>query len=349
MRNRAVRTIGGLLTTIFSVLSVVACSGGLSLRRATPTPAPVTLRLGTLPFLASSVFQVGVDQGYFAAQGIAVELVPFRASADMLAPLATGDIDAGIMTPLAGLFNAVASGSAARVVFAAGVHTAGHCCTGGFLVRKEDAESGKYSSPADWKGARLMVSSGALQGTGGYALAEALRPYGLSAADLVTEKADPPVQAEALRAGRADIVFAAEPWVTQLQADGDISLILTAESLIPGIPGTVVVAGERLLGNHEACARFALAYMQALRQFALGGTEANLAAAAKCTGLDTELLGKICWSWLPTNGRVDAEALARFQEWYKSTGLVDRVLSAEEYVDTSYVDEAVRILDGSSR
>jgi len=336
------------LTTIGLAVLLVSCSPAAALLgRVTPSPAPTTLRVGVMPYLSNSVIAIGIEEGYFAAQGLAIETVSVKGSADMLALLATGEIEAGTPAMNPGLINAVAAGSKMRLVLPLTVHVVQDCATAAFVARTADVVSGKFSDPADWKGARVMLSPAGLQGTGGYFLTKALEQGGLTMADVETLKSESAVYGEALRSDQVDIVFALEPWVTRLIADGDLSIVLPIEPLVDGLQSSAIAYSESLMANEDAAQRFAVAYMQAVRQYAQGATPRNVEIVAAFAQLDAELVKRVCWSYAPTDGTIDAQSLATYQEWLLAEGLVDRVLEPDEYIDTRFAEEAVRELDGS--
>src|SRR3989475_12649216 len=58
--------------------------------------APATaLRVGLVASVSDAGFFVPVERGYFTEQGLAIEFVPFRSAADMIAPLGVGQLDIG--------------------------------------------------------------------------------------------------------------------------------------------------------------------------------------------------------------------------------------------------------------
>src|SRR5438445_9917880 len=54
-----------------------------------------TLRVGLVASVSDAGFFVPMERGYFAEQGLAIEFVPFRSAADMIAPLGVGQLDGG--------------------------------------------------------------------------------------------------------------------------------------------------------------------------------------------------------------------------------------------------------------
>jgi NitT/TauT family transport system substrate-binding protein len=81
------------LVVIGAILAVAtggtACTG---LGGATTSPrATVTVATGGVS--SDAAFYIGVEKGYFAEQGIDVQLVPFKVPADVTAAVATGNVD----------------------------------------------------------------------------------------------------------------------------------------------------------------------------------------------------------------------------------------------------------------
>src|SRR2546425_6897885 len=71
---------------------------------------PSTLRVGVVASVSDAGFFVPVERGYFAEQGLAVEFVPFRSAADMIAPLGVGQLDIGGGAGRPGILNPMAEG-----------------------------------------------------------------------------------------------------------------------------------------------------------------------------------------------------------------------------------------------
>ncbi len=300
-----------------------------------------------MPYVSNSVVQIGIEEGYFAAQGLAIETVAVKGTSDMLALLATGEIDAGTPAMNPGLINAVAAGSKIRLALPLTVHVEQDCATAAFVARTDDVESGRYSDPADWKGARVMLSPAGLQGTGGYFLTQALALGGLTLDDVEVHKAEAAVFGEALRSGQVDIAVALEPWITRITSDGGVSQLMPIEPLVDGLQSSAIVFSESLMADTEAAQRFAVAYMLAVRQYAQGATPRNVGIVSAFTGLAPDLVQRLCWSYAPIDGSINTQSLNTYQEWLLGEGLIDRILKPEEYIDTRFVDEAVRRLDGS--
>src|SRR5262249_29840324 len=84
-----------------------------------PAPTPAALqkvRYGTRNIFGDVGFFLGMDEGYYAEQGIELDLTSFDSAANMVAPLATNQLEAGGGAPSAGLYNALRSGVNVRIV-----------------------------------------------------------------------------------------------------------------------------------------------------------------------------------------------------------------------------------------
>jgi ABC-type nitrate/sulfonate/bicarbonate transport system substrate-binding protein len=98
------------------LIATVACSGAASPNQApakpaaavvspAPAAAPIaqaeapramkTVRLGYIGGISDAAFYIAIDRGYFARQGIDLELTRFNSATDMVAPLSAGQLDVG--------------------------------------------------------------------------------------------------------------------------------------------------------------------------------------------------------------------------------------------------------------
>src|SRR5262245_54455141 len=83
--------------------------------RPEPSP-PVTLRVGGIGGLVDRAYFIGEEKGYFAEQGIQLDVTTFRAMTDLLPLLATDKLDVITGGSSSAIFNAHASGAGGLVV-----------------------------------------------------------------------------------------------------------------------------------------------------------------------------------------------------------------------------------------
>ena len=310
---------------------------------------PDALKVGVLPFLSNSILEIGVREGFFADQGIAVELVKVASVNDIAPLLVQGVIDISTPGLTAGLFNSISNGAQIRLVLALTDFAVQDCASIAFVARRADVESGKYADPARWKGARMALSTPGAPGVPSFVLSKVLASVGLTSADVKVMGIDLAVQGEALRTGQLDIVYAIEPWITRMCAPGDIAVLMPVEPVAPEMTASVIVYGQKPLKNRDLGRRFAVAYLRAVRQYRLGKTDRNVEIASEYTGLEPELVRRICWSSSPADGRINADSVMAYQSWLAGLGALDRIVAPKEFLDGEFADYAARELAKAQR
>lgn len=326
------------IACLFLVSSWLASSSALA------QPAPAKLKMGILPYISGAVLQIAHDEGYFREQGLDVEIVPCRSSSEMLTLLMRGDLDAGSTNVNAALFNAVASGSRIKLAMPLSVVSVLPQPAYAFVARKGDVASGRFSSPASWKGVKITLTPGWPTGSVGLSLDRYLSQAGLSADDMITLTVDPEVQGDALASGQLDIIWAAEPQVTRLISRGDLAILAPIEPLVVGQVFSAVVYGSRLLADKDVGIRFAAAFIKGARTYKKGKTASNIAIVEKLTGLDESLVRGMAWSDTSVSGRMDTRPVQELQEWLLKKGLIDRIILPGEYLDESYAIAAAKLM-----
>jgi NitT/TauT family transport system substrate-binding protein len=315
---------------------------------AAVTPEPVHLKVGTLPYISNTIIKIAAEEGFFIEQGLAVELVDLKSSNDFFPLLLKGELDVATPALTPGFFNAVAKGGNLKIVLPLTDFKVQDCASSAFLARKADVEAKVYADMAHWKGARVALTSGGGPNSAAYVLAQALRQGSLGVSDIQIETIDLAVQAEALRASQVDIVFAVEPWVTRMLAQGDIAVLFPGEPLAPELTSSVIVFGARPLANPDIGNRFATAYLKAVRQYLQGKTPRNIELVAAYTSLDPELVKQVCWSHSPPDGQINVDSIMAYQTWLKESGALDRVLEPKEFLDTSFAEAANHALGNNT-
>ena len=81
-----------------------------------PLRPSVPVKIGVFGTVSDAGFYIALERGYAAEEGIDLELVPFGSSPQLLAPLATGQIDVGVGAANPGFHNAISRGIAMRIV-----------------------------------------------------------------------------------------------------------------------------------------------------------------------------------------------------------------------------------------
>src|SRR5581483_3616943 len=123
-----------------------------------PLAPPVSLKIGNTLTLGESSLFIAAERGYFEAESLNVEIIPFDSGAAMIAPLAQGALDAGAGATSAGLFNAMARNVGLLVVAGAALLVPGHDAAW-LMTRRELVDTGQLRDYADLRG-RTIATTG---------------------------------------------------------------------------------------------------------------------------------------------------------------------------------------------
>jgi ABC-type nitrate/sulfonate/bicarbonate transport system substrate-binding protein len=180
----------GLLLTAAAL--AVAGGSALLLRGATPPGNPRRIMVAEAPAVASALFYVARDQGYFEAAGIAIETITANSGREALDHVARGEAELA-MSAEAPFVRAVAAGVPARIV--ATIETSER--NTGLIV----PDASPIRTVSDIKGRRIGYCPGT---SSEYFLAVFLQANGLHDSDIVRVAVTPKDAHAELAAGRVD-------------------------------------------------------------------------------------------------------------------------------------------------
>lgn len=304
--------------------------------------APDPIRAVVMPFLSQMPLNIAAEEGFFAAQGLDVELVRVGRAQELMAALARGEVDAvsGLLT--VSELNAMASGVRVRAVATLAALDPDGCTFLAAIARAGLAESGALEDPARLR--TLVYDTDPLVHLG-YQVDLLLRRHGLGLDDVELVNLPPPAGLDAMRTGAVDVILENEPFLSRHLAAGTASVWVPAQEVTPGYPHSVLLFGERLLDREpEAGVRFATAVLQAIRQFREGKTERNMAIVESASGLPREALEQACWPTAPAGAELDADAIRGYQQWSVDRGLLARVLDDDEVIAPHFMQRAAEAL-----
>jgi NitT/TauT family transport system substrate-binding protein len=224
----------GLIAVFAIALLAFATRGAM----ATDEVKVGMLRLPTALF-------IGIDQGYFAAEGLDVKPVFFRSGAELVPALSTGQIDVATTSPGAALFNAMALGVNATIV--ADYWTSGKDVPSGdsayIMVRKDLAPYGVFK-PKDAKGLTVAVTA---HGQMTELFADAyLASVGIQSSSVNVVDMPLPDMNAALVNHAVDIASTIDPYATMLVAQGTAAKVSSISALMPGYVQAVMMYGQRV-------------------------------------------------------------------------------------------------------
>lgn len=329
--RRAALVCGSLL------VALAACS------RDGTSESTARVRVLARAYLSQAPLLIAEEEGYFAEEGIEVELVSLANAREGLPALIQGDLDVISATVGPPFLNAIARGAMIRTVANRGYLDPGGCAYLAFVTRPELLHEGELVVPPPESGRRLQVSwSREMEHLTGIALTT----LGLDLDDVELVRVEGAEELQALVAGRIDLATNTGDPVRRVVDSGQAAIWRTGQSVLPGFEFGALLFGPNLLERDRALGvRFLTAYLRGLRQYNLGKTDRNLEVLARRTSLDREALEQTCWLAMREDGRIDAGSMDLMQEWAVQRGTLSRVLRADELWDPSLIVEAARRLE----
>jgi NitT/TauT family transport system substrate-binding protein len=322
---------------------------------AAPKPAPATsapaaagattVKIGLVAGTGATPIYVAQGRGYFQKQGLDVQFVTVSSGAELLPLMASNQLDGGISSPAAALFNAVATNVPLKVVADAGKQDSG-AWWGGLVVRPELLDSGSLKSGADLKGKTIAVTA---PGVGTYMnTVSLLESNGLSDKDVNLTFLNFADMLSALAAGKIDAADMVEPSITQGEAQGVLKRWVSNAEIAPGEQEAVLMITPQLAGNQDVANRFILAYVQGLHDYraAFGAEKTDQAAMISSimpmlpSSYNADLVSKVKPLALDPDGLVNADSLKHQQDWYMQHGFVKTAADIDKTVDNSFAERA---------
>jgi NitT/TauT family transport system substrate-binding protein len=327
----------GLMEAVAICLLLIAC---------VPAPAPVApgaatpkltqIKVGRQPFIGNAPIFIAQDEGYFAKHGIKAEFVDIKSSDEIVPLLMQGELDMSPFAIYPGFFNGVAKGGPARAVFGASRWDTQGCVAVGLVARP--AESDRLKDDANWKGITISTDPVGLESMLGFFIARVLAQHGLTLADVQTVKLPPASTIDALQSGSVSLAQVNEPWLTRITDQTDAVMVAPAVSVVPNGQLSVIGFGPRLLQDADLGRRVALAFLEGVRQYQTGKTPRNVEILAKHTKLDPDLINRMCWPTIASDGSANLESIMAFQEWAVTRGLLDAVIAPDRFWDGRFAE-----------
>jgi NitT/TauT family transport system substrate-binding protein len=291
---------------------------------------PIILLLNPVQLAYLPIFHA-LDRGYFAAEGLNIQLKLYTGSANAQLPLlARGDADVGGVIAAPALFNQSAVGFGIQLIAALTEPRIGYLDGVNVMVRQDVWDRGEIKSLGDLRGRSV---DGAAQGNPidlliRYALIKA--GLGVDDIDLSYKVRSPSDVPYLFREKQVELAGVSEPMATFIAERGLASKWLGYSQVIPWYQDMFLGASEDFIRGRPGEVRGLLrAYLRAVDDIGRNKgdwTPQTVETAAKWTKLkpDDIRATKRLPYWTPT-GVVDAAALSRVQDfWLERRMVLDR-------------------------
>lgn len=310
------------------------------------------VHVGTAGLVSDAPLFIAQARGFYKEQNLEVEFTNLESGSKMIAPLGTGEIDAGAGAPSAALYNAVLQGINIRVVADKGRLSPGYGYNP-LLVRKELMTSGKVKTYADLRG--LKFASSATGAAGDSTLNEALKRGGIKYTDLRIPIIPFPSMIAGFANAAIDAAIVSEPIATQAIREGVAEMFASSDKFYPNQQIAVLLYGSKFIAERpDVAKRFMIAYVKAIRyyfgalkggHFAGPNAPSVIAILQQYTALkDASVYAAMIPAGIDPGGYVNTVSMNKDVEFWRGLGLVQQPVTAEQVVDISFVENANRVI-----
>ena len=347
-RSNSALSLSAVLVALGTVaFAVSACGGG-----GGESGELATVRVGTAQSASDAAIYIADEKGYFEEQGIQLELIPFRSAAETVPSLGSGDLDVGGGSPSAGMYNAVARGLDLKNVADKGSHPPGQGYSA-LLVRRDLVDSGQFNGLEDLNGLTIGIAA---EGTSSEIDAVVpLREAGLTLNDVQPEYLAFPDHVSALENGSIDASSTTEPSVTQAVQSGAAVRWVGADEFYPYQQVATIIYGPDFVEQGDLATGFMVAYLKGARDYndaleegRIQGPNADeiISIIAEYSNItDPELISNMEAAGIDPNGELNVDGMESDLQTWKDQGLLENEdVTAEQTVDTSFIDAAVEEL-----
>ena len=301
--------------------------------------------VGTVPNIGDGPLICAMERGYFRADGIEIDLTPFRTASEMTPMIARGDIALMGGGVSVSYFNGVSRGLPLRYF----VNRAKAPVWQGLITRAGLAD--KVKTARDLKG--LSIATTAAGGLSEYELGKTLESVGLSLDDVETKHLGMPESVIAVDNGAVDAAVFVPPFDTAAIKGGGRHLLYVDEAVKPRMEVSGLMYNtDWAAKNAGLLDRFTRAYIRGARCYleaARNGANRDEVVDyfVKYSPVkDRAIFASMRWSEIDPDGRVAVDSLLDQQDFYKRRGYLGASSPIDALVDTNVVERALARLAG---
>ncbi|MBN9042521.1 MAG: hypothetical protein BGP05_14150 [Rhizobiales bacterium 62-47] len=322
----------------------VALATALAIFGCEAATAADAVRVGVFQSISDAGIYIAQEKGYFAEQGLSVELQQVSSASTVTTALASGDLDVSGGSPSASIYNAIRQGVPIEIVADKGSTLPGHGYLA-FMVRKDLA--GKISKPEDLRG-KTLAATGYLAGAANEATVHhLLAPAGVKESELkIVSMAFPDIMTS-LGTGNIDVGILIEPLVTLAVDKGVATVWKRTDEVYPSQQYATLLYGPGMTKRNDVGVRFMTAYLKGVRFYndALKGkiprTELIEILVKNTTVKNAALYDKMALPGLNPNGSLNVKGMEGDMQWFLQEGRMKAPIDIQKVVNTKYIDAAI--------
>lgn len=304
---------------------------------------PVALKMNYALVISYAPIILAEAEGYFEEYGITIEKVTFNSSVEAVPLVVSGEIDVFAGASTAGILNVLGQEDNIKVVADRGHIEPGGCTFQAIVVRKDLYDSGEITSGEDLAGHSVSTPP---TGPGMYFLSTYLEQMGLTVDDVEVVDIPTASYVDAFANKAVDAIVPTELHLSRLMAAGNAVILASSEDVVGYYQTSLLAFGKNLLKDDpDLGVRFLAAYLKGVEKYNEGKTEDNLEILSEATGIDIETLKNSCWLSISPDGLIDFDGMEKFQQWSLDQGFMERVITEQEFMDTSFLARAKALLE----
>lgn len=280
----------GTLTSIALAAALAACgAGGDNAESAAGGPELTEVTVGLLPISAVAPVYMGMEQGFFAEEGIELEVEIAQGGAAIVPAVVSGDYEFGFSNPIS-LFQASVKDLPIQVI--ANANSASDTddpeLINSFVFADEDSA---IDSAEDLQGKTIAVNT--LENLGHVTVSAALENNGVDPSTVQWLEVPFPDMQVALDAGRVDAIWLVEPFTTQARQAGARPVLKPYYDTQPGMTASVYFTSRQLSESDPELVDGFVRAMQRSNTFAAEHPEQLRAAVGETTSIEPDVLEEI--------------------------------------------------------
>lgn len=311
-RRRRVRALVGPL--VVTGMLIAGCGGDDEAGSAgSSSPDQATeVRVGMLPISNAAPLYLGVKKGFFKKEGLQVEPVLAQSGNEIITTLLADDFDFGFVGFVPGMV-AVSKGLPLKIIASGDTGAESAADEWTHIVVSKDSP---IRDVQDLEGSTIAVN--ALKGVGEVVIKAALEKRGVDPASIKLLEVPFPDMPAALERGRVEAIWAPEPFLSSVLAEGARAIEAPLTTLGPNYPnGTYATTDKQIEEDEESVSAFTRAINRSM-EYATQHPDEARATIPDFTEIPKEVAEKIRLPlWPVPIEKAKVEELARYTAQFK--------------------------------
>ncbi|MEM7021223.1 MAG: ABC transporter substrate-binding protein [Pseudomonadota bacterium] len=307
------------------------------------------ITVAALPFVSSAPLFIAQDRGYYADEGLEVELKFFRAAQPVAVAIASGDADFGVTAFTGGFFNLAGKG-ALKVIGAQSREEPGFEFSG-YLVSNQAFEDG-FTDPQGFQGRSLgMTTTGS---SFHYMIGQLVDAMGWQDDDVTLRPLQSvPNMIGAVKSGQVDAIILPAHIIKALEGGGAGRIVGWVHERTPYQLGGLFTSTQNVNERPELVEKFVRAYQRAATDYHNAMNQVD-DKGERVFGEDADAIIDILMNYVGPNptpekiqngapyidsmGRLDVGNVHEQVAWYQERGLVDASVDPADLIELRFVE-----------